>query len=78
MRISILKFVLLLSLLPIVLSGQNPFFSIVDFDKEVSGAKINKIIQDPNGYILLGTTDGLYRYDGELFIPVNHSKNFAF
>ncbi len=51
-------------------------FEIIPFTENASGTQsfINSMVEDPQGYIWIGTYDGLYRYDGfnfKAFIPPN-------
>ena len=50
--------------------GQDPIFTAINLEKEIPGIQVNKLLQDDNGFILLGTNRGLYRFDGQLIIPV--------
>ncbi len=62
---SLLK-VMMLSLFKLHLLGQAPHFNQHDFSKTSEG-EINVLQQGTRGFLWIGTTDGLYRYDGFTF-----------
>ena len=48
-------------------TGQKLLVKEVPFKKEHEGVNINRIYQDDAGLLWLGTTEGLFRYDGNSF-----------
>lgn len=73
------KFFIFLLLFALSLFGQNlqelAFNSIKlnYIGKELSNQWVSSIIQDNEGFIWLGTQDGLYRYDGNNFISYRYN-----
>ncbi|MBK8491037.1 MAG: histidine kinase [Saprospirales bacterium] len=53
-----------------VLPGQKPFFRVHPFPEEFRQVRINEMLQASSNYIWLGTTDGLFRFDGEVVLSV--------
>ena len=47
-------------------------FERVSSEHELSGSSISSILQDPKGFLWLGTDDGLNRYDGYTFTVYRH------
>ncbi|MCB9283926.1 MAG: histidine kinase [Lewinellaceae bacterium] len=52
------------------LSAQKPFFRAHSFPEEYRHVRVNKMLQASSNYIWLGTSDGLFRFDGQAAIPV--------
>lgn len=50
------------------ISAQSPFFKNYDILKGNQGYSVNTIFQDQAGYIWIGSSEGLFRYDGESFL----------
>lgn len=57
------------------LHAQAPYFKNIVFDKEKKEAKLLKIFQDKKGYIWLGTSFGICRYDGINFKYLEKDSN---
>ncbi len=57
--------------------GQAPelYFEQVSEEQGLSNNNVNCIIQDRQGFIWIGTDDGLNRYDGKNFKVFRHDKN---
>ena len=62
--ISVMVFVMVFH---IQATAQKALVKDLPFKKEHEGANINKIYQDDDGLLWLGTTSGLFRYDGHSF-----------
>ncbi len=60
-------FLLLLSL---VMKAQHPFMQDVWMNENRTALKANVLLLDSKGYLLVGTEQGLYRYNGNVFKPV--------
>lgn len=62
-----------------VLSEQNElFFKQISIDKGLSQSSVFTVIQDSKGFVWLGTSDGLNRYDGyefKIFKHEPHNRN---
>ncbi|MDZ7742794.1 MAG: two-component regulator propeller domain-containing protein [Bacteroidota bacterium] len=56
--------ILILLVCGMTLPGQNPYFRTILPAYFPAGLRINKIYQSSDGFIWLGTTEGLYRYNG--------------
>ena len=52
------------------LSAQKPYFRPHSFPEEYRQVRINEMLQASSNYIWLGTTDGLFRFDGQVVMPV--------
>lgn len=63
------------SLLHSQLNAQAPYFKNIVFDKEKKEAKLLKIFQDKKGYLWLGTSFGICRYDGINFKYLEKDSN---
>jgi ligand-binding sensor domain-containing protein len=59
--------ILLFIVFDFVLKAQNPSASQISDEKGLPSNTIYCILQDKNGFIWLGTDNGLYRYDGRNF-----------
>ncbi|MEO6358552.1 MAG: two-component regulator propeller domain-containing protein [Ferruginibacter sp.] len=59
----------------ITTNAQAPFFKNIIFDREKKEAKLLKIFQDKKGYIWLGTSVGICRYDGINFKYLEKDNN---
>ena len=67
------------------LFGQDPFFMVLPLGDEIRNGSLQTMIQDQEGFLLLGTSSGIYHFDGVrlMIIPsddslVNASFNFVF
>ena len=49
-------------------------FRYFQLEKDNKSIKINCLYKSSNGYILVGSENGLYKFDGEKFIPVYFSN----
>ncbi len=58
-----------------IANAQAPFFKNIVFDREKKEAKLLKIFQDKKGYIWLGTSAGICRYDGINFKYLEKDNN---
>jgi ligand-binding sensor domain-containing protein len=58
------KFSLLFLLIANTSFGQLPFFRTIFLKEKKEPIEVNVILQDSNGYLLIGTTDGLFKLDG--------------
>ena len=54
-------------LLPLLLSAQHYTFEYYAHDRGLNSLGVNRLIQDKSGYLWVGTTHGLFRYDGWRF-----------
>lgn len=62
-------FLLLVSIWPLILSGQHANISFEHYDVEKGlSAPVTRITQDNFGFLWFGTTDGLNRFDGTRFV----------
>jgi len=50
-------------------------FSTLNELESLSDIKATAIIQDANGYLWIGTQDGLFRFDGQTVYPYLHDEN---
>ncbi|MEO5675489.1 MAG: two-component regulator propeller domain-containing protein [Chitinophagales bacterium] len=57
------------------LHAQIPFLKELDITREGGSLRINKIYQDQQHYIWIGTSAGLYRYDGYNFQKISGSDS---
>jgi len=57
--------------------SQEPFFKQLQVSSTTTGLKINSICQDSQKIIWLGTTEGLFKYDGFVFQKVDFPKEFG-
>ncbi len=69
--------ILLMSAFGTGINGQNGDLKFEHFidDKGFSQHLVMKVIQDLDGYIWVGTLNGLYKYDGQKFITFKHEIN---
>ena len=51
--------------------SQEPFFSILSTGSEINNATMQSVCQDKPGFLWLGTSNGLYRFDGVSFLRAN-------
>jgi ligand-binding sensor domain-containing protein len=66
-------FFLLLLLFPLFVKAQQPFVRDLWLNESNTSVKVNEMLQDPTGYIWLGTDIGLFRYNGRTFIQISDS-----
>jgi ligand-binding sensor domain-containing protein len=52
-----------------LISGQIPFFKSHSFPGNYNKIQVNKVLETHNGFLLFGTSEGLFEYDGHEFIP---------
>ena len=72
-----LRFLSLLFLLFVVspsIIGQTYYFRHIGREEGLIGEKVNSLLQDRNGFIWVGTNNGLQRYDGKQFQTYQHKK----
>ncbi|MCX6291000.1 MAG: histidine kinase [Bacteroidetes bacterium] len=50
--------------------AQVPFFKLFQVDKERNGIRVQKLIRDDKGFIWLGTSEGLYKFNGIEFSKI--------
>lgn len=73
-----LIYLLLLLLLPLQsVWAQVPFAKDIWLNESNTPTKVNAIAKDRNGYLWLGTEQGLYRYNGRSFTLIKDSLNHA-
>lgn len=68
---------LILTLLPLQMKGQDVRFQHINVDNGLSQNSITSMIQDSQGFIWFGTEYGLNKYDGnkvEIFVPEGGKK----
>lgn len=63
----------LISFAPSEAIAQKPHFRYLNENDGLDNNIINDIVQDEDGYIWIGTEDGLFRYDGRSFDVYRHS-----
>jgi ligand-binding sensor domain-containing protein len=56
-------------------SSQLPGYKNFILEKENKSIKINTLFKNQQGYILAGTDNGLYKFDGEKFIRINFENS---
>jgi ligand-binding sensor domain-containing protein len=54
--------------------AQPPGYRYFKLEKDNKPVKINCLYRDHNGYLLVGADNGLYKFDGEKYIPVYFSN----
>jgi len=69
--ISLLLFSILFVTLPFTSFAQPAFSKIYTIEDDNQSTRINCMYQDNRGYILAGTTNGLYKFDGLRFQRIN-------
>lgn len=77
-KTSVLTYVMCLSLyLPMIFFGQNTDLKFEHFidEKGFTQHSVMKVIQDVDGYIWIGTLNGLYKYNGQAFTVYRHEIN---
>ena len=57
--------------------GQQPYFREIAGTSNFDNARIKCIYQDHSGFIWIGTSKGLYKYDGLYFKPLSPSDSFS-
>ncbi len=63
-------FTVLLIVLSLRASSQEDFFKPFSIEEDNPGLKINKLFRDHSGYIWLGTSDGLFQFNGIQFTRI--------
>ncbi len=77
------KILFLVSVLISILSNfnkcysQEPFFKQLQVSSTTTGLKINSICQDSQKVIWLGTTEGIFKFDGFVFQKVDFPREFG-
>ncbi|MBL7749342.1 MAG: hypothetical protein JNM19_18020 [Chitinophagaceae bacterium] len=78
-------FLALLCWIPTGIFGQQLLFDSYSFSEGLTSSNVQKTIQDPYGFIWIGTQDGLFRFNGTSFdilkkSPLSNSlgENFVF
>ena len=66
------RLTILLSLLFLLqqVRGQEPIFTVFSPGQKTGGSSLQSIMQDSRGFIWLGTSSGIYRFDGISYSPV--------
>src|SRR6185369_5192684 len=54
------------------MQAQVPFFKMFQVDKERSEIRIQRMVKDQAGYLWLGTSEGLYKFNGVEFSKINN------
>ncbi|HET6243936.1 MAG: SpoIIE family protein phosphatase [Bacteroidetes bacterium] len=73
-RISLLLFLLFILHFPILKAQQETRFKNISLLQGLSQSTVNCILEDQQGFIWIGTQDGLNRYDGYSFKLFKHSS----
>jgi ligand-binding sensor domain-containing protein len=60
---------------PKLIDTRNLIFDRLGFDQGLSQVTISTIIQDRNGFMWIGTQEGLNRYDGHSFETYYHIED---
>lgn len=58
-------------------TAQHPYYYAINDDNGLPGNEVYYLLQDPIGYMWVGTNEGLYRYDGTDFIPYAGSNTYG-
>ena len=58
-----------LSVGPIITSAQTPYFKSIEPSNIIDQSEVHLLYQDTNGFIWLGTSQGLFKYTGLEYIP---------
>jgi len=69
MKKFILSFTLILFAI-VIANASVPYFKVIQVDRENNNLYINILFQDHQGYIWVGTDQGIFRNDGFLFTPI--------
>lgn len=51
--------------------AQIPFYKLFQVDKDKSEIRVQRLMKDKAGYLWLGTSDGLYKFNGFDFLKIN-------
>lgn len=73
-----LLYILILIGLPCFAGAEQPrafFFTVYNTFTGLPSDQVNSVIQDNQGYLWIGTTDGLVRYDGIRYKTFRHADN---
>ena len=66
----IIVFIVMMQLTGVISRGQDPFFQVVPLGAEISNSSLTSMIQDQQGFLLLATSSGLFRWDGQAFFSI--------
>lgn len=61
------------SISPRILSSQNLYFERFSYEQGLSESNVTAILQDRDGFVWIGTTNGLNRFDGYKFSVFRHN-----
>ncbi len=68
-KVQTILLVLILCIPFISLNGQVPYFTTHSFPGNFNQIQVNKILETKGGFLLFGTSKGLFEYDGQEFTP---------
>ena len=69
--------ILLAFLAPTFLAAQRQIFHEYGFSDGLINLNVRCLLQDPTGYVWVGTDNGLFRYDGAKFRGFGHSDGLS-
>ncbi len=69
-----ISFVFLFILVGEGLAAQVPFFKIFQVNKEQNDLRIQRVIQNKKGFIWIGTSNGLYKFNGFEFLKIENTN----
>lgn len=53
-----------------IMQGQSLYYTEYDENQGLKNTHVNVVLQDPNGFLWIGTMDGLFKFDGSNFSEV--------
>ncbi len=59
------------------MQAQTPVFRSHELIRWNNSIKVNALLQDQDGFIWIGTSEGLFRYDGYAFLPFTQENGLA-